>query len=166
MKSVCENCFNTIDVREEAIGKRYRCKACGATCVVQAEEDEYFGDSPVSRPQKPRRPSTRKPKRSRSSEADGSIVRGVGFGCLLHGAGVSRICRLQRDDHSSSSSRASMEPPSPWLYCWPDRDVRCCSDCWNFRIPATQTSKQLTCQCVARLNAAVPHCAKENRGSL
>jgi hypothetical protein len=83
LKSVCENCFNTINVREEAIGKRYRCKVCGTTCVVQAEEEEYVDDIPARRPQRPRRPkTTRKPKRSRASDAEGSIARGCGFGCL------------------------------------------------------------------------------------
>ena len=83
MESVCEKCFSTVNVRQSAIGKRYRCKVCGAVCVVEPPEDTFDDHSDYS-PRPRKRPSnkSRKKKRSRSRATEASNIRGVGFGCL------------------------------------------------------------------------------------
>ena len=61
----CDECFNTVRVKDNALGKRFRCKGCGKPLVVQEDspDDEWDDDE---EPVQPRKPARRK-KRSKSS---------------------------------------------------------------------------------------------------
>ncbi|MCA9116276.1 MAG: DUF3592 domain-containing protein [Planctomycetaceae bacterium] len=54
----CDECFTSVRVKEQALGKKFRCKECGAVVVVRPDEDFENPATPPPR-QKPK-PLTRK----------------------------------------------------------------------------------------------------------
>lgn len=117
IKVTCDECSESFSVKDEAAGKRIKCKACGAavSVPVKGDDDDWLDEVAPARPAAPRRGPARPAPRASSGGVPAwlwIVLGGGGALILLCGGILFAFMRRGADPQVPNANNVPGQPPA------------------------------------------------------